>query len=168
MNSTTVRITLGLAFAALLALGGLSRPRAAGAQTDVYNETTTTRDILISDFIPCANGGEGETVYVTGTERERTFWSMNDKHIIFEMSTSYQGRGVGGTTGDTYILNDSLGSKFSFHLDGAPDSDTIIEKSNIIGQGKAPNLVLQRVSHVTVNSNGEVTASHSGLNFQCR
>jgi hypothetical protein len=168
MNSNTVRITLGLACAATLALAGLSRPRAAGAQTDVHKETTTTRDIEFSDFIPCANGGEGEFVSVTGTERERTFWSMNDKHIVFDISTSYSGRGVGLTTGDTYVLNDSFRSKLNFQLDSAPESDTIIEKSNIIGQGGAPNLVLHRVTHVTVNANGEVTASHFDINVQCR
>ncbi|MBV9926652.1 MAG: hypothetical protein JOZ96_16655 [Acidobacteria bacterium] len=168
MNTTTVRIALGLAFAAMLALVGLSRPRAAGAQTEVHRETSTSREFAVSEFIPCANGGEGEFVTVTGTTRDRTFWALNDRHISFDISTSYQGKGVGRTTGDTYVLNDSFRSKLNFQLDSAPEEDTIIEKSNIIGQGKAPNLVLHRLTHVTVNSKGEVTADHFDINFQCR
>lgn len=168
MNSNTVRITLGLACAATLALAGLSRPRAAGAQTDVHNETITDREFTTGDYVPCANGGEGEYVSITGTMRDRTFWSLNDKHVSYDLYTTVHGRGVGETTGNTYIVNDSFRSKLNFQLDGAPESDTFIERSNIIGQGKTPNLVLQRVTHVTANSNGEVTASHFDINIQCR
>ena len=170
MRRITVRLLLALAFASTLAFVGLSRPRAAAAQANTSNTNERTRDVVIQQFVPCANDGAGEDVLLTGTLHDIIHFSVNDNHALIDTFSNYQGfSGVGLTSGDRYRLNGGGHALLSFDVnDGFPESDSFITNTAIIGQGRAPNLILRDHSHFTVNANGEVTAVHNNFTIECK
>ena len=63
MRRTFVRLLPVLAFAAALALAGLSQPRAAKAQAQTSNTNVRTQDVVFFQFVPCAINGEVTTLH---------------------------------------------------------------------------------------------------------
>lgn len=171
MRRTTVRLLLALSFASAVAFAGLARPRGAAAQSNTSNTNKRTQDVVIQQFVPCANGGAGEDVLLTGTLHDIIHFSVNDNHALIDTFSNYQHfSGVGLTSGDRYRLTGGGHALLSFDVnDGAPEVDSFhLNVSNVIGQGKAPNLILRDTSHLTINANGEVTAAHSNFVFECK
>lgn len=163
MLRTIVRLSLALAFAAALA------PRAAWAQAQTSNTNERTQDFVYGQFVPCINNGEGETVVVTGTLHEIIHFAVNDNRAAIDTFSNFSSfSGVGLTTGDTYRLTGAGHSTLNFDLDGAADTETFVNTYNLIGQGRAPNLLVREFSHITINNNGEVTSAHSDFSIECR
>lgn len=171
MRRTTVRLLLALSFASAIAAAGLVRPRATAAQSNTSNTNERTQDYVTGQFVPCANNGEGEFVVFTGTIHDILHFSVNDNHALIDTFSNYQNfSGVGLTSGDKYRLTGGGHALLSFDVnDGAPEVDSFhLNVSNVIGQGKAPNLILRDTSHFTINANGELTAAHSNFVFECK
>ena len=45
---------------------------------------------------------------------------------------------------------------------------TSVDSFKLIGHGKAPNFLVQVVSHITINANGDVTAEFERVSEQCK
>ncbi len=168
MRRITVRLLLALALASPLALAGLALPRAAAAQAETSNTNERTQDVVVGQFVPCANDGEGEVVVLTGTMHDIIHFAVNDNHAAIDTFVSFHGTGVGLTSGDTYRLNDAGHSTLNFQLDGFTDTETFVTNHNVIGQGSAPNFRLRQLTHITINNNGELTADHLDFQFECQ
>jgi hypothetical protein len=122
-------------------------------------------------FVPCANGGAGETVELTGT-----------LHTLIVVTTSDSGRitvkehfqpqgvtGIGETTGDTYQATGVTQQTQTWDgNDDMPIEFTFVNNFRIIGHGPGNNFLVHETTHVTVNANGEVTAEHSTFTTECR
>ena len=168
MLRLTLRLSLALAFAAVLALAGLSRPRVAEAQatSDTINQSIP---VVLNQFVPCANGGAGEFITLTGNLHVLQHVTVNDNHVTFKTHFQPQGiSGTGNTTGDTYHATGVTQETTTFQLDGGTYEDTFVNNFRLIGQGRGNNLLVHQVSHFTFNNNGELTSDHTTFSIDCQ
>lgn len=122
-------------------------------------------------LVPCANGGAGELVDISGT-----------LHILLHITISNSGRitvkehfqpqgvsGIGQTTGDTYRATGVTQQTTTLDdNDGAPFEFTFVNNFRIIGQGPGNNLLVHQTIHLTINANGEITAFQSNISSECK
>lgn len=168
MLTTTFRLSLVLAFAAVLALVGLSRPRVADAQA-----TTTTTHVLFPFTpalpVPCANGGAGELVQFSGEVLVMNHVTTNDNHTTIRSHVQPQGiTGVGLTTGDTYHINGGRRDISTSQTDGGGSTLMLHSITRLVGPGPGNNLLLHNIFHMTFNNNGELTSSQASFSSDCK
>ncbi|HEX8281886.1 MAG TPA: hypothetical protein VF588_00800 [Pyrinomonadaceae bacterium] len=168
MLTTTLRLSLVLAFAALLALAGMTRPRAANAQA-----TTTTTHVLFPFTpalpVPCANGGAGELVQFSGEVLVVNHFTFNDNHTTIVSRVQPQGiSGVGLTTGDTYHINGGSRLTTTFQSDGTGSTLALLNITRLVGPGPDNNLLLLQHIQMTFNNDGELTSSQASFSSDCK
>lgn len=124
--------------------------------------------ISLTQFVPCANGGIGETVVLSGNLHvvASTTITANNAHVM--MSNNPQGvTGVGSITGDKYqgtgVTREDLNVANGFF----PENLTFVNNFRIIGQGAANNLLVHENNHITVNANGAITVNQVNLSIAC-
>lgn len=143
-----------------------SEPIAMNARfAAVVSSDNLSVPFTFSEFVPCANGGTGETVNLSG-----------DLHVLIHQTVSASGEvvtklqgnpqgisGIGEITGDKYQAT------------GVPDdiehgtgTFTFINNYRIIGRGPGNNLLVHQTLHVTVNANGNVTATVDNTRVDCK
>jgi hypothetical protein len=151
----------GLFLALLLSMFGLLPvPVSAATQNSIF-------PITIFVFVPCANGGAGEVVELTG-----------NLHDLFDVSTNANGgfhikvqdnpqgvSGTGLTTGAKYQGTGVTSSESNFNVGS---QQTSIDNFRIIGQGPGNNFLVHDNFHVTVNANGVVTSFHDNFSIECK
>ena len=132
--------------------------------------THTSQPFSASLFISCANGGQGETVDLSG-EVEVVTHSTTDANGGVHLSMHVRPAavtGVGATTGLTYRgTGGGLFSQFDA-ADGFPAVYTMINNFRIIGQGPGNNLLMHMTIHVTTNANGDQTAQVDLSSQDCK
>lgn len=166
MLTNTLRLLFALAFAAVLSLVGLTRPRVADAQASTFNEIIPF-DLTV--FNPCAEGGVGEFVHLTGSLHVVSHGAGNDNHLTIRERTQAQGlSGVGLTTGDLYHESGMTQITATFQLDGEGEQSTLINRIRLVGQGPGNNFTFQEHGHATFNGNGELTVNHYVTSIECQ
>jgi len=154
------KLTLVMLVAALLG------PTSALAAADSF---TVSQNFLIDIvvFVPCANGGAGEEVELTG--------NLHDLfHVTFTPSGGFrlsvvdnpQGiTGTGFTTGAKYqgtgITRDNFGGRVG-------SEETFVNNFRIIGQGPGNNFLVHENLHITVNANGTLTVFRDNFSVECK
>ena len=73
-------------------------------------------------------------------------------------------RGLGLTSGNIYQVSAIDDIRLSAPF---PSSITSVQSFHLISRGSESNLLVEVLYHITVNANGEVTASIDDLNMQC-
>jgi len=122
--------------------------------------------IDLTVFVPCANGGLGEDVELSGTLHDLISVTINDNSL--HVKTHDQPQGISGTglvTGDKYQATGVTQEEFntSFGL-----QDTFVNNFRIIGQGNGNNFLVHENFHITINANGTVTALHDNFSIDCK
>jgi hypothetical protein len=137
---------------------------AASAFTDNF---VAPLDQLV--FIPCANGGVGEDVELTGRLHVLVHATLaSDSNFVFKEHFQPQGiAGIGSVTGDTYHGTGATQDLTHYGRVGQ-QTFTFINNFRIIGQKTGNNLLLHEVVHFTVNANGGVTASFDKVTADCK
>jgi hypothetical protein len=175
MNNTTfvavIALIAALALVGVLAISIVTIPlqiqqeaEAAAAET-----FTTVEEIPVdeTDFVPCAAGGEGEEVHLTGTVHtvfHITFDGAGGTHVKFHAND--QGiSGTGLTTGDKYHRTGASNSEINFKV-GV--ESTVVDSFNIIGQGNGNNFLAHVTLHITINPDGTVTAEVVHFSIECK
>lgn len=123
--------------------------------------------INISVFVPCAAGGAGEVVNLSGTLHV-LFHTTIDASGGFHSTFLSQPQGVSGTgltTGDKYQGTGESQSTFNGKVGF---ESTFVSNFKIIGQGPGNNFLVHENFHVTVNPNGEVTAFVDNFSVECK
>jgi hypothetical protein len=118
--------------------------------------------------IPCALGGAGESVYLTGDLHIVVHFTL-DAGGGFHVEEQYQPQGVTGvgmTSGMKYQATGITRSIENFRT--LPYSNTIINSFRFIGQGPGNNYTLSMTYHITFNANGELTASVVDYRVDCK
>jgi hypothetical protein len=134
----------------------------ATATTEVVREIVP---FVFNDVNPC----NGEAVSITGelTLITRTTVDSNGTlHVAFTLVPS-QVRGV-GESGTGYKAVGGQREQFNVSLDEAPVTDTFTDIFNLISEGGTDNFSARTTFHITVNANGEVTASVLNIVEECR
>jgi hypothetical protein len=142
------------ALALASAVAAVLLPGAAAAEVTPRHENFSF-PFEFQGFNPC-NGEEIEfNGRFSGTVTEVVQPSGQIRVAAHQLLTA---QGV-GTTGNRYSFSDTLNSTFFFAPDNAPTVYTQITVDNVISEGNAPNFLLHSTNHLTINANGEVTAS---------
>jgi hypothetical protein len=147
--------------------GGPSSAAYAAAQT-----ITTVEKIPIdqTSFVPCAAGGAGEEIQLTGQANLVFHGTLdNTGGVHIKLHGNFQGViGTGLTTGDKYQATNTVNEVGFIDNLGEDRQVTFLTKINFIGQGDASNLLGIMHIHGTLNADGTVTALVINVSFECR
>ncbi|HZM25136.1 MAG TPA: hypothetical protein VFC02_25525 [Anaerolineales bacterium] len=150
---------------ALVLIASLSVAQASAKATTVTDNVRIPTDIFV--FVPCAAGGAGEFVQLSGTLHV-LFVTTLDSRGGFHSKFHFQPQGVSGTgltTGAKYqatgVTQGTFNGRVGFE-------QTFVNNFRIIGQGPGNNFMIHENFHITVNANGEVTAFVDNFSVKCR
>jgi hypothetical protein len=131
----------------------------------------TTHDFVplaAAVFVPCANGGAGEVVLITGTLHVQNHITINDNRASIKNHFQPQGAsGVGLTTGDVYHATGVTQEHDSIPITNGAFEFTFVNNFKIIGPGPDNNLLIHENVHVTIDANGNVTTTVDNLSVEC-
>ena len=124
---------------------------------------------LLSVFVPCANGGAGEIVDLSGDLHVLTTLTINGNNVSGNTHGQPQGiSGTGETTGAKYQATGITTENFKGSFQNGQFTDTFVNNFRIIGQGPGNNYLVHEVAHVTVNANGTVTVLFDNPTIDCK
>lgn len=130
------------------------------------NDTT---DISITVFIPCAAGGAGETVDLSGPLHTLISLTINGKNVSGYFHFQPQGiSGTGESTGDKYHATGVTSESFKTSLQNGQANMTFINNFRIIGQGPGNNFLVHETFHLTINADGTLTVVHDNFSIDCK
>jgi hypothetical protein len=160
----TIRMIPAVAVALLLSMAG---PGGFGAAT---TSTASIRfPISISVFVPCAAGGNGEVVDLSGSLHVVFSFIVNKNSVHINNLANPQGvSGVGETTGDKYQGTGETRSDMHFDVFAFPLNVTFVNNFRIIGQGPDNNFLVHENLHMTVNPNGALTSFVDDFSLTCQ
>ena len=164
-----------LVFAAVALAACDTSPTAPAANRErlslsaVTSQTNAEIPIDLFVFVPCANGGAGELIVVSGP-----------LHFLFQVTISNTGNvlvdahfkpegvsGTGFTTGDKYQATGITRSTDTFSTP-FPITSTFVNNFYMIGQGPDNNFKVHETLHYTINANGELTAFADNFSVTCQ
>jgi len=135
------------------------------AKAEVTSNESIPIDLLV--FIPCANGGAGDLVELTG-ELHVLLAFTADGAGGFHVKSHFQPQGVSGVSLTTGLHYNATGvTQETFNVKAGLE-DTFVNNFNIIGQGPNNNLLVHENFHITINANGTVTASVDNFSVDCK
>jgi hypothetical protein len=149
---------------AFLAGASLLLPSAPPVMADDNGTVHSTVSISDQALDVCNN----ELVDFTGTLSVNTHVvtdSSGNMHISSHGITMADA--VGETTGFTYQFHSGVENETNVDASFTSGEFTLRQNDALIGQGQAPNLLFKGANHMTVNSNGVVTAFHVSGDFLC-
>jgi hypothetical protein len=163
-NMKNIRVLVTLFLTVLMILFAVS---GASAAAETFTESANI-PLDLEVFVPCAAGGAGEMVFLSGSLHTQSHFTADGAGgFLTESHFSPQGvSGVGLTSGDKYQATGV--TRDSFHVTGLPYESTFVNNFRIIGQGTGNNYLVHENFHLTVNANGEVTASVDNFRVECR
>ena len=166
-KSVLKRKTVTLTLAIMLLTFSLAEPAFAQATTFTTNVFEPFAEIVEN---PCANGGAGEDVLITGIRHIQMHETLNGNRRNFKFHIQRQRvMSLGLTTGDVYRGATLVQSDENFPLpDGTGASSShIVNHFILIGPGPGNNLRFRVTFHLTVNANGEFTSFVDKLSIVC-
>jgi hypothetical protein len=120
-------------------------------------------------LVPCAAGGAGETVALSGELHVVVSTVINgDRVHVMETDNPQDITGVGLTTGDRY--QGAGVTRFDSNFTGVmfPVAFTLVDAFHIIGAGPNNNFVVHETEHVTVNADNTVVVMFDNLSVTCQ
>ncbi len=156
MKKNTIMIFLAAALAVLIV------PAKAAVQ---INESD---DIALQVFVPCAAGGAGEIVDLSGPLHVLITLTINGNN--FSAKEHFQPQGISGTGETTGLKYQATGvtqttTKGSFQ--NGQFNQTFINRFDIIGQSPGNNFRVQETAHITFNADGTVTVFFDNFIVEC-
>lgn len=139
---------------------------ASRAETETIHLRTPFR---APTFVPCANGGVGEFVVLSGTLHTLIHETVSSSGNI-HTSLHFRPQGVSGeglVTGDRYRATGATNQQMNFN-GPLPITQTFTNNFHVRGQGRDNDLMIHQTVHFTVNANGELTAEVLNTRVQCK
>ena len=119
--------------------------------------------------IPCANGGAGELVSLTGNLHVLTTYSINGNVIRGRFHDQPEDiKGFGSVTGDRYEATGVSQGQFKASLQNGQAIVSFINNFRIIGQGTGNNFLVHQNVHMTINANGDLTTVVDQVRADCK
>ena len=119
--------------------------------------------------VPCANGGVGETVVLTGNIHILIHTTLNGNHFSTKYQFQPQGvSGIGQTTGDKYQAIGVSQEQINGSLNNGKYVDTYINNFRLVAPGKGNNYTVHVNTHITINASGETTATVDNAKIDCK
>lgn len=129
--------------------------------------TSVPTNLLV--FVPCADDGAGELVFLEGNLHILTSLTINGNN--FSAKSHFQPQGISGTgqtTGDKYQATGVTQDEFKGSFQNGQFEETFVNNFRIIGQGPGNNYVVHETYHLTINANGTITASVDNFSVDCK
>jgi len=120
-------------------------------------------------FVPCANGGDGETIDMSGTLHILTY-TTEDANGGLHTYVHFQPQGataVGQDTGDIYRAVGVTQQSMNIHSSGFPVTQTFVNNFRMIGPGPGNNLQMHQTMHMTIDANGTTTVDFDKPSINC-
>jgi hypothetical protein len=153
-------IVASLAAAVLLA-------STATAQAEVVQNTSESIQAVV--WVPCANGGVGEFVDLSGTLHVlRKLTEGSDSVSATEHFQPQGVRGVGESTGAVYEGTGVTRTGFTFSLHDGSGEQSYDNTFQLIGHGTAANFRVRQHRHLKLDANGQVTVNVDTTTVDCR
>ncbi|SRR6266446_4484169 len=125
--------------------------------------------ITLSVFVPCAAGGAGEIVDLSGPLHVLLTFTINGNNLSGRQQFQPQGiSGTGETTGLSYQATGLTATSFAGSLVNGQFTQTFINRFDIIGQGPNNNFTVHETLHITINADGTVTVFFDDFSVECR
>jgi hypothetical protein len=163
MNRITTRRWVSFTLAVSMTLFALALPKPAKAEVVQNIVVPFSQDV----DIPCANGGAGETVTISGNLHILITFSISANGGV-RAKTHFQPQGatgVGAITGDIYRATGVTQFQFNSHVGY---EETFVNNFRIIGPGPGNNFLAHTTAHLTINANGDVTAFVEHFSVDCK
>lgn len=148
----------------------------AGAFGSLFVAHSASAGVLVNaaqpfeqvSFVPCAAGGAGEWVLMTGFLHVLVT-GTRDASGGLHTTTHFQPMGMAGTglTSDDVYRATGITRDQANGLD-IPFEATFVNNFRIVGPGKDNNFLVHDVAHVTVNAVGEVSVVLDRLSIECK
>ena len=159
-------IAAAIAVAGAAAVTTLTGPAPALADTVAVTHRETI-PIAFPTYVPCANGGAGELVDLTGDLLSVFYVTETDEGLHLTFHVNPQGvTGTGATTGDIY-RGTGVGQG-SVRLSGGAMEATFVDNFKIIGPGPDNNLLIHGNFHVRISATGEFVVVADNFSAECR
>jgi hypothetical protein len=137
----------------------------ANAAVQINNST----NISLSVFVPCAAGGVGEMVDLSGPLHTLISFTINRNNVSGYVHFQPQGiTGTGETTGTKYQATGVTQQSFQSSLQNGQANLTFVNNFRIIGQGPGNNFLVHETLHITINANGVATVFHDNFSVDCK
>ena len=137
----------------------------ANAMVEVNDKT----DISLTVFIPCAAGGAGEIVDLSGPLHTLISFTITGRNVSGYFHFQPQGiSGIGETSREKYHATGVTLETFKNSLQNGLANFTFVNNFRIIGQGSGNNFLVHETLHMTVNANGSLTVIHDNFSIECR
>jgi hypothetical protein len=131
--------------------------------------TNDETDISLSVFIPCAAGGIGEVVDLSGPLHTLISVTVSKDNVSGKFHFQPQGiSGVGEASGVKYQATGVTDETFKTALHNGQADLTFVNNFRIIGQGPANNFLVHETLHLTVNADGTATVTHDNFTTDCK
>jgi hypothetical protein len=157
MNKVTTLAGIGTVLAVL----------AAPVQAEVV--VNQSIDLNFMAFVPCANGGAGEVVNLSGPLHTLITYNINGNNVSGNTHFQPQGlSGIGQTTGDTYQGVGVTQDHFNAVFDNGRFNETYVNNFRIIGHGPGNNYLLHENFHLTINADGTLSTAHDNFRAECK
>ena len=126
-------------------------------------------DISLTVFIPCAAGGAGEVVDLSGPLHTLIAFTINGNNVSGIFHFQPQGiSGTGETTNEKYQGTGVTQQSFKTSLENGQANLIYVNNFRIIGQRSENNFLVHETMHVTINANGAVTVIHDNFSVECK
>jgi hypothetical protein len=126
-------------------------------------------NISITVFIPCAVGGAGEVVDLSGPLHTLVSMTINGNNVSGYFHFQPQGIvGVGETTGNKYQATGVTLESFKTAFQNGQANLTFVNNFRIIGQGPGNNFLVHETMHITLNAAGFLTVFHDNITVDCK
>lgn len=132
----------------------------------VDNESVPTTLFV---FVPCAAGGAGELIEVSGNLH--IVFSITVNRNSFHVKEHFQPQGISGfglTTGAKYQATGVTQDDFRGSFINGSFQSTSVNNFRMIGQGPGNNFAIHETVHVTFNANGILTSSVDNFSVTCK
>jgi hypothetical protein len=140
------------------------------ASANAAKQVNDTTEINLSVFVPCAAGGAGELVDLSGPLHTLITFTVNGNNVSGVAHFQPQGlSGTGETTGDKYQATGvTKDTSFKVSFQNGQAQQTFVNNFRIIGSGAGNNFLVHEEAHITINANGVVTVVHDDLSIACK
>lgn len=120
-------------------------------------------------FVPCAAGGIGENVDLSGRLHTLISYTINGNRVSGAFHFQPQGiSGVGETTDRHYHGTGVTEETFAGSLKNGENNNTFVNNFRIIGQGRGDNYLVHETLHFSINADGDATVFHDNFSIECK
>ena len=120
------------------------------------------------EYVPCANGGSGEWVELSGTIHEVMSLTINGNNFMMKINYNTLGySGVGLDTGDKYQATQVTNNLIKGSFVNGQYAENYLVTFKLVGPGKENNVLVHYNVHITINANGDITVQRDNLSTEC-